>query len=298
MLVVGSLMVSIGGGGRHQKSLTYSEIVIFLKTFECTLITYSLTIAMAKISILLLYRRIFATPAIRKATIIIGVACVMWAIAAICCIFFQCRPISGAWNPNHLFTDRCIDLRTYFQCISGAHMVLDIIILCMPLRVIYKLELPADQKLMVTGIFMIGSLGCIASLMRILTTHIFQEADLTYSIITPYLWSQLEPTMAVICACLITYRPLIAALDLRFLSSMAPSRKSFSRISDQSSQAKTPRDSQGIRLTWELQQVTEICLDSTAKQQAEVSISTPSPRSPLYRAFHGHNGRSTSTVDG
>ena len=113
---------------------------------------------MAKVSILLLYRRIFATPAIRKATIIIGVACVMWAIAAICCIFFQCRPISGAWNPNHLFTDRCIDLRTYFQCISGAHMVLDIIILCMPLRVIYKLELPADQKLMVSGIFMIGSL--------------------------------------------------------------------------------------------------------------------------------------------
>lgn len=37
-------------------------------------------------------------------------------------------------------------------------MGLDIIILCMPLRVIYKLELPADQKLMVSGIFMIGSL--------------------------------------------------------------------------------------------------------------------------------------------
>ena len=113
---------------------------------------------MAKISILLLYRRIFPTQVIRRATLVIGVACVMWAIAAICCIIFQCRPISGAWNPNDVFTDRCIDLRTYFQCTSGVHIGLDIIILCMPLRMIYKLELPADQKLMVSGIFMIGGL--------------------------------------------------------------------------------------------------------------------------------------------
>lgn len=113
---------------------------------------------MAKISILLLYRRIFPTQAIKNATLVIGVACVMWAIAAVCCVIFQCHPISGAWTPEDLFTDRCIDLRTYFQCVSGAHMGFDIIILCMPLRMISKLELPVDQKLMLSGIFMIGGL--------------------------------------------------------------------------------------------------------------------------------------------
>ncbi|KAL2041866.1 hypothetical protein N7G274_005651 [Stereocaulon virgatum] len=131
--------------------------------------------------------------------------------------------------------------------------------------------------------------------MRILTIHIFQEADLTYSIITPYLWSQLEPTMAVICACLITYRPLIAGLDFKFLSSITPSRKSFSRISELSFQGKTPRNSQGIRLTWELQQVTNVNLDPMAKPQAEVTISTPSMRSPTSGCFPSHNYRAAST---
>ena len=173
-----AVVVTIGGAGRHQKTLTNSEVIIFLKvreltvahalqqlshlihlqTLSCTFVTYSLTIAMAKISILLLYRRIFATKAFRKATLILVVACIMWAIAAICCVIFQCRPVSGAWTPTDLFTEKCIDLRTYFQCISGAHMGFDIIILCMPLHMIYKLELPAAQKLMVSGIFMLGGL--------------------------------------------------------------------------------------------------------------------------------------------
>ena len=32
--------------------------------------------------------------------------------------------------------------------------------------------------------------------------------------VSPYIWSQVEPTTALICACMITYRPLFANLNL------------------------------------------------------------------------------------
>ena len=37
--------------------------------------------------------------------------------------------------------------------------------------------------------------------------------------ITCYMWSQIEPTMATVCACLTTLRPLFVGLNISFLSS-------------------------------------------------------------------------------
>ena len=63
------------------------------------------------------------------------------------------------------------------------------------------------------------------------------------SVITPYLWSQIEASMAIICACLTTYRPLLMVLDFNVLSNRRWSRKSFSRMRGQSENATT--DSEG-----------------------------------------------------
>lgn len=40
------------------------------------------------------------------------------------------------------------------------------------------------------------------------------------TVVTPYIWSQIEPTTAIICACLTTYRPLFKGLNLRSLSQL------------------------------------------------------------------------------
>lgn len=113
---------------------------------------------MAKVAILLLYRRIFATATFRKATHIVGAACVAWCLIAILCLVFQCHPISGIWNPDDTFTDKCFNLQAYYRGISGAHMGLDIIILCMPLHMIQQLKLPTIQRIVLSGIFMLGGL--------------------------------------------------------------------------------------------------------------------------------------------
>ena len=49
--------------------------------------------------------------------------------------------------------------------------------------------------------------------------------------------------MAIICACLITYRPLLSVLDFKLLSNQSWSSKSLSRMRGQSENATT--DSEG-----------------------------------------------------
>ena len=51
------------------------------------------------------------------------------------------------------------------------------------------------------------------------------------------MWSQVEPTMAIVCACLTTLRPLFAGVDLNFLSSL----NWTSRPTPSSSSAKSNR---------------------------------------------------------
>lgn len=87
--------------------------------------------------------------------------------------------------------------------------------------------------------------------MRIITIDLVEGADLSYelkarcylqfpdvcvdTIIKSYMWSQIEPTLAIVCACLTTLRPLFAGVDLDFRSSLTR----FSRYTASSSSTKS-----------------------------------------------------------
>ena len=45
------------------------------------------------------------------------------------------------------------------------------------------------------------------------------------SFVTPYVFAQVEPSTAVLCACLITYRPLFKDLNLKFLKTLMPTSR-------------------------------------------------------------------------
>lgn len=120
--------------------------------------TYTLTIVMVKISILLLYRRLFDTFNFGRATVIVGMACVAWLLAALLCLAFQCRTEAERYNADSLFSDQCIDVKAYWIAITSTNMAFDLIILCMPLYMVWNLRLATRQKLALSGIFALGAL--------------------------------------------------------------------------------------------------------------------------------------------
>ena len=111
----------------------------------------------------MLYRRVFDVRKCRVATIVLLVVCVAWGLAAILGLIFQCHPIDGMWNPADTFTDKCINLKAYYAGIAGSNMGLDIILLAMPIYMVWGyggtgLRLQTSQKLMLTGVFLLGGL--------------------------------------------------------------------------------------------------------------------------------------------
>lgn len=122
------------------------------------MITYGLTVTAVRISILLLYRRIFDTVIFKRILAAVGSLCLAWLLGEICTEIFLCSPISAAWDPQLIFTDHCGNLQASILGITISSMLLDVIILCLPLPMIWKLQLPPRHKLVVCGLFLLGGL--------------------------------------------------------------------------------------------------------------------------------------------
>ena len=124
----------------------------------CAICAYSLTITTVKISILLLYRRIFDTAAFRRKTLIVGILCITWFLIAICLEIFECHPFSDAFIPKMLYTDHCIDIQAYYEGVTATNMAIDIVVLLLPVHMVWGLSLPIRQRILLSSIFMLGGL--------------------------------------------------------------------------------------------------------------------------------------------
>ncbi len=131
---------------------------LYPQLFMPTMITYGLTITAVKISILLLYRRIFDTAAFKKVILVVGTLCVAWLFADIFGMLFFCSPMSAFWDLALIFSNHCRDIQAMLYGITISNMFLDIILLCMPLPMIWKLALSPRKKVEVGCLFLIGGL--------------------------------------------------------------------------------------------------------------------------------------------
>ena len=113
---------------------------------------------LVKLSLLIMYRRIFFTAAFKRCTLIVGSTVILWFIIALFTDLFQCRPFQAAFNVELLLTDQCINLQAYYRGITASNLCLDVILLYMPLHMVWGLKLRTRQKIEVSGIFLLGSM--------------------------------------------------------------------------------------------------------------------------------------------
>lgn len=122
------------------------------------IVAHGLTVTCVKISVLLLYRRIFVTAAFGRFTVVVGTLCIVWLFANVFGQVLLCFPMSAAWDPNLIFSDKCRDVQAMYYGVSISNMLLDVIILGMPLPLIWGLPLSRRKKFGLCGIFSLGSL--------------------------------------------------------------------------------------------------------------------------------------------
>ena len=120
---------------------------------------YSPAIFLAKLSILLMYRRLFDTAGTGKTHYLIHI--LIWANLAfyfpyLAATVFQCVPRARIWDPE--LKGGCINLQAAFIAASAINVVSDFSILLLPLYRISKLKIPTRRKIGVLAIFAVGLL--------------------------------------------------------------------------------------------------------------------------------------------
>ena len=125
---------------------------------------YSTGISTCKISVLLMYNRIFgrASRRFRYALIATGCFVIAYNFIQFIIIIFQCQPINAAWNPN-----KCIKLMLELEIAGGFNALTDLITLILPLPILYRTQMPPKKKAQVIGTFMLGGFVTIVSFCRI-----------------------------------------------------------------------------------------------------------------------------------
>jgi len=222
----------------------YAHIAEFLKTGLLFFCINIVTLAIIKFSVLLMYYRIFKVRPFKLAVYIVGSIVAIWTIVAFFMTLFECTPISDFWSVDLSRTPHCVNRLCLFEATAASNSILDIIILCLPIKMILNLQLSLSKRVQLLLTFLLGALYasspyllstpnltyisvCVISIIRLVAVITQNTADPspTTAQVNDYIWVRFislslntpiystkhqqtttETYVAVICAGLPTYR--------------------------------------------------------------------------------------------
>lgn len=120
------------------------------------IVLYLVSLGATKISILLLYRRIFPNREFHAVIWGMGIFVVAFTVAIVLSMIFACKPIGGAWNP--FIKAKCINTEASILAVACMTIVSNFVILGLPLPIVWKLHLPTIRKFQLTLVFSLGTL--------------------------------------------------------------------------------------------------------------------------------------------
>ncbi|PNS20585.1 hypothetical protein CAC42_312 [Sphaceloma murrayae] len=213
------VMMRKNGLGHHVDELQPYMIGNFFKWFWVCIWIYNISLTATKFSIVFQYKRIFVTDRFQlavKAMLVILTIYGLWT--ALGCIFI-CWPVSKFWD--HTQPGKCMPQWPIFFGNSYLNIITDLMIILSPLPVLSNLQMPKRQKLALGGVFLIGSLVCIISVVRLVLLYQAQSSpDFSYDNVAPATWSIIEANVAIITSS----APALKAIVIRIFPGFGSTR--------------------------------------------------------------------------
>ncbi|KAK4497199.1 hypothetical protein PRZ48_011649 [Zasmidium cellare] len=202
------------GEGRYIYTLNANSVSLFLMWFYICNILYSVTIFLTKISLVLLYLRLWPKipgESSRFKTLcllsLFGLFATMVAFTIAC--IAQCQPISYVWAFVKGSKGTCIDRTAWMFALGGTEIGWNAVLILLPARRLFTLKASNQRKLGICLVFLVGIVVLICSFVRLkyisgFTTH----ENFTYFYSYIGLWSTVEAYLSQVCCCM----PAVAGL--------------------------------------------------------------------------------------
>ncbi|KAF2150291.1 hypothetical protein K461DRAFT_308174 [Myriangium duriaei CBS 260.36] len=161
-----------------------------------------------KLSLLVIYNRIFIEQYQRITTFILMGILLAWTIGGSVAGALMCRPLEHFWNkdiPGH-----CVDIKALYSYSGIPNIFVDFVMLVLPVPTLWKLQASREVK---TGLFITLATGSIGFVTAIIRTTVFlrhdPNVDITWVSSTLLIWTIIEPGCYVLASSLLCLRPLI-----------------------------------------------------------------------------------------
>ncbi|KAL2001221.1 hypothetical protein VTN02DRAFT_2082 [Thermoascus thermophilus] len=133
---------------------------------------------------------------------------------------FQCVPVQAYWYRN-IPNKTCVNNAIFRWCWAGYNTLTDIFICLMPMPLLAKLQLDIMRKIGIMIMFSLGLFVCITSIVRMRAMRASTTTkDPTWGSFDALLWSSIEASCGIICACLPFLKQPIKHVFPRLFSSL------------------------------------------------------------------------------
>ncbi|KAF2179435.1 hypothetical protein K469DRAFT_641330 [Zopfia rhizophila CBS 207.26] len=170
--------------GEHQWNVRLKDFIYQQKLLYIATILYGCSVIPLKIAIILQEIRVFVPYGIRDFTFWAG-HILIWVNTAfyVACTFvelFGCSPRQKFWDPL-IQGGYCVDTLTIHIVSSSFNAASDILILILPQRVIWTLNLTKKRKWGLSAVFLIGIFACLSAVLRLYySVKLSKTEDISY----------------------------------------------------------------------------------------------------------------------
>ncbi|KAL4879257.1 hypothetical protein BJY04DRAFT_220375 [Aspergillus karnatakaensis] len=209
-LVVALAITAIGfvylrlGLGTDIWFLPFHDITHILHLYFVEEALYIASIALSKISMLLLYLRLFPDERFRLASKGVLTFTTAWGLAILFTNIFSCQPLNyfwHMWDGGH--EGHCIDHAALIWSHAIINIVLDVVIIALPMPTLLALNLSCGRKAGICVMFAGGIVVTVVSILRFVSSLSFDMTDNpTKNFVSIGVWSLLEVYLSIICACM------------------------------------------------------------------------------------------------
>jgi HAMP domain-containing protein len=214
----------------------------------CTTLTYIPTTILSKLTLCFFYFRLSPSRWYQYSVYFTGIICTISLVGIWFSVIFACKPIAAGWDVRLSVDADCINRPPIYITQAAFGSVTDLMLLLLPIPTVVGLQMSTRQKFGLLGLFAIGSITLITSIVRlVLLLPSLSNPDQSWSLAEGCLWVIVEANLLIMCGSLPTLRVFLKNVAPRVLGDRSQNKPSGENSASASFGLRTFGGSNGPR---------------------------------------------------